>query len=869
MKKRILKLKLSDSKLFVFFLFIFNITFSQQYEIDGKITDVKRNAISFATITAYNSANHNIVSYDISDNEGNYHLKLEEGEYLLDINYLGYKEVKLKKKITKDETINFILANDISQLDAVTLKVKSVEGVAKNDTIKFNLKRIVNGNEDNLKDIINKLPGVYTDKDGKIIANGKKIDKLLINGKDFFKDQHQLATENIKADMVKDISLYNNYKDLSDLEQKDINKTALNIEIKKEYIGKIKGSVEIDGGLDKHYELKTSIYSFNNKTNVFFIGNSNNIGKQTFSFLDFFNFMGGIDKLLSDNSSSVTLSGDDIPSFLIADNNVKSKGEHLAALNISSNLTNKLKINSYYIFNILKSSNKQEISRNYLFPNNLLVNEYNQSNHNFLTHNASIDVTFKPGNRSVFNYIFNLSTQDSKSIEDNLFNNKNTDSKNKSSFVSFNNSLNYQYKIGNSIIKSTFFSILKTKKDYLSINSDESVLGFSLNSAFQNKYKKIKIYGTKISFKKKFRKKLTLNINYNLTKSKKNLKNNISNINITENVLQNIIENKLGFRLYNNFKRKFNFSIGTDFAFIKTITQNKTWLPYIRLKFNINKYHYLQISYNKNFEYPEINYLSNQYIISDYNLLSYDYNIAQNNILKYDNMEFSYFIQDLFSGITFNFEITNNIGKNVISTNTLYNQNYNIQQYVVSNNNRSSAYISFDKKFFVIPFKFKIRSNLFYDMTKNFIEYLPVNYKSLSLNTKLKISSNFRKKPFNFEIGYRNKYRELESKDIQFINKLIVSKPFINLFFNYKKFNFKLQNGLETYKLNNFSKDFYRLNFQADYKFKKYTVYLKAHDLLNIKNNFLYKNNIEENFVEESKIYTLPGYIIGGVSFKF
>jgi hypothetical protein len=50
--------------------------------------------------------------------------------------------------------------------------------------------------------MLKKMPGVEVDTDGTIRVNGKKINRVLVNGKDFFNGDPKLATRNLAADAV-------------------------------------------------------------------------------------------------------------------------------------------------------------------------------------------------------------------------------------------------------------------------------------------------------------------------------------------------------------------------------------------------------------------------------------------------------------------------------------------------------------------------------------------------------------------------------------------------------------------------------------------------------------------------------------------
>ena len=46
-----------------------------------------------------------------------------------------------------------------------------------------------------VEDLLKRLPGVEVDSEGKITANGKEVKKILIEGKEFFADDPQVASK--------------------------------------------------------------------------------------------------------------------------------------------------------------------------------------------------------------------------------------------------------------------------------------------------------------------------------------------------------------------------------------------------------------------------------------------------------------------------------------------------------------------------------------------------------------------------------------------------------------------------------------------------------------------------------------------------
>lgn len=76
------------------------------------------------------------------------------------------------------------------------------------DTLIFNVASFCVSEGGRLKELLNALPGIEVMNDGRIIANGKDVVRILLNGKDFFKDNKQVVLENIPADILSEIKLY-------------------------------------------------------------------------------------------------------------------------------------------------------------------------------------------------------------------------------------------------------------------------------------------------------------------------------------------------------------------------------------------------------------------------------------------------------------------------------------------------------------------------------------------------------------------------------------------------------------------------------------------------------------------------------------
>lgn len=848
-----------------------------QNKVSGKVINTKKEVLSYANITAYYSGGSKIAAYTVSDENGNYNLQLNDSSYIFKVRYLGYKTFSIRKEIRKNEIINFKLSESNTELKEVFVKSRAVDVIIRNDTIKYNLKAISNGNEENLKDLLRKLPGIEIDENGKIKANGKKIDKLLIDGKDFFGDQHQLASENISAEMIKGISLLNNFKDFTDIEDgSKFGKTAMNIEIKDEYKGKIKGKLDAGAGYKNRYEASSNLYTFNQKTNCFLIVNSNNTGRQTFSIIDYISFRGGVDKFLQNNENTANISGDDLPPFIFSDNNFKKKNEQLAALNFTYKPNDKFELNSHLIFDRTESMREKYVKQKYLIDNqNITRSLYNSENNTFWFNNSYINAKYKIANNSVIEYLLDFSPQKQNDMQNNEFYDKNFLTDKDFMNYSVNQLLTYKQKISKYNLSAKFYHSIINKNEVLNMNSNHVFMNFKFKdndySTLQNMNDDNKKYGSEISLSRKIKKQLFAKINYGIERDNHNFNSNIENKQINNKVNLNFLKHSIGFQLYNNKSAFVNYKIGANHKILKinNIYKSKL-LPFANLKFNFKQSHYISIAYTGSIKSVKSKLLIEDYYIRTYNSVSVNQDLKIGNIANYDNFSLNYFIHDLFSGTMLNIAANYASGKNIFSKNTVSKNDYNINyQRIADNKQNLSLYFILDKKFSKYPFSVRLSSVYSQLKEDNFIENSVNILTSDVISGNIRVLSNFKQSVFNFEFAYSVKRNKTSISLINNTSELISNKIDANLITDYKSFRIVFNNSFENFQSDKSNKHFYRISPSLRYKIKNWTFYVNGDDLLQINTNYIIANAFYNNYFEESKISALSGKIIVGAKYVF
>ena len=166
-------------------------------------------------------------------------------------------------------------------LREATVTATKVMMVMKGDTIVYNADAFELAEGSMLDQLISRLPGVKLNAGGVITVNGNRVSNLLIDGKDFFNGDANVALENLPAYMVKNVKSYQKAPDNAYLTRKDNKPHAddpwvIDVTLKKEYHQGWIANAEAGGGTKDKYLGRVFGTYFSDRARVSFYGNANN-----------------------------------------------------------------------------------------------------------------------------------------------------------------------------------------------------------------------------------------------------------------------------------------------------------------------------------------------------------------------------------------------------------------------------------------------------------------------------------------------------------------------------------------------------------------------------------------------------------------
>lgn len=283
-------------------LVIFGAAYSQG-SIKGRITDsTTNNPLALATVSVFTAADTTLVTYRLSNEEGYFKvtgIPLHVPCRVV-ITFSGYEVMRKEFSLLADTTLDLgavVLAPSSKSLEEVLVRAERPPVTMRRDTIEFNASSFKTLPAALVEDLLKKLPGVQVDKAGNITANGKRVNRILVDGKSFFGDDPKMATRNLPASVIDKVQLADDKEEADrniDFNPNDMGK-VINLTLKKGIKKGWFGRTYAGAGTKDRYEAGGIVNMYRDTLQLSLVGFSNNIAKSSFSIQDI-SGIGGFDR---------------------------------------------------------------------------------------------------------------------------------------------------------------------------------------------------------------------------------------------------------------------------------------------------------------------------------------------------------------------------------------------------------------------------------------------------------------------------------------------------------------------------------------------------------------------------------------------
>lgn len=882
-----------------------------QIKMQGVVKDSIGAPLELANIIAINKVSNSLESYAITDSNGKYVLSLgKNASYSIQISYIGLKSIdELVETKEVDITKDFSMVSDNNMLDAVELTYE-MPVTMKGDTLVYNADSFKNGTERKLEDVLKKLPGVEINADGKIEVEGKVVNKLMVNGKDFFDGDSKLATKNIPSSAVDKIEVLRNYSEVGQMSgvRNNQDNVAINIKLKEGKENFWFGDVTAGGGVapspnDELYLVQPKLFYYSPKYSINVIGDLNNIGEVALTGRDIRNFGGGFRRPSNSSGTSINL-GDNGLSGLTDLSDAQTIQSKLAALNFSYAPNKALDLSGFLIYNSNRLKTRQESFVRYTDSDLGIPDEETSQTGREATNQglAKLSASYKPNGNNQLDYdILGRVSNDSEANNEFSSIVGNTNQLDEAKPFSINQNVNYYYTLNETNIfafeaqhlikdEDPFYNA-RLEDNFNAFDPTAAEIGFDQNQDLYNLNQERRIKSNQLDAKLDYYNILNAKSNINFT-----LGTILSNQKFNSNIFQFLDDGSFfdptasltndGNLLRNENDTEYNFSdvyLGLHYTLKTgkfTITPgfslhaygNKNTqfgteykenffrvLPDFETRIQFKKSESLTLSYKMQNSFTDVTNLAEGLVLNNYNSIQYGNPDLQNSLSH--NVSLRYFSFNLFN-YTNVFAFVNynkNIDQirsltdfdNVIRTNSYFNSNFADESLTTF----GRVQRTFGK------LRASLRANFSYSKNNQFIQDVRSVNESFSQSYTPELSTNFREAPnVTLKYAYRISNNSQGNNDTEFITNS-PSIEFDAYIWNALTFRTDYEYTKQSSNVGP-SESFQTWNASLGYrkdKDAKWEYQLKATNLLNIDSNV---NNGSNNIsVYSSETFILPRFI--------
>jgi len=630
---------------------------AQKSAIRGQATDSLNAPMPSATVMLLLAKDSSLVSFGSTDRQGMFELKnVSRGDYQLKITFVGYangvKDLKAADFTGPVIDVGRLTMRPISsELDELVIKGEKAPVTVKRDTIEFNAGSFKTKANANVEDLLKKMPGLEVETDGSIKAQGEQVQRVMVDGREFFGRDPKLATRNLPADAIDKVQVFDKKSDQSvftGIDDGQREKT-INLELKEEKRNGAFGNLVGGAGTDDRFTAKASVNKFSKGDQLSFLGMGNNINEQGFSMDDYMNFSGGSQQMMGGGGGRMTIQLDGnsqggVPlNFGGRQNGILTN--YAGGLNTNQDIGTKTKLNSSYFYNNLNQNISQVLNRINYLPNgsydfNQASKQINQSDNHRA--NLTIDQFLDSANSLKFTASATLTNNEQSvqsfaqtmniggGVQNESIRNAFTEGRS----TNLNASLLYRHRFPKKgrtfsttltlgLSQSNADGSLSSTNEFFTTVPEERVIEQINTQKSDNQS-----YGAQFSYTEPLGNRKYLEANYSLRTNQNDVIRDVNDIvsgapvyndTLSNRYNSNYLYNRPGINLRVN-RQKFNFTVGASYQntrlkgdlTLRDTTIDRTFeniLPVVRFNYDFSSFKHFRLDYETSMQEPNIQQL--------------------------------------------------------------------------------------------------------------------------------------------------------------------------------------------------------------------------------------------------------------------
>ncbi len=360
------------------FAIIAQAAIAQSFTIKGRLTDTSDDGLPNATLLLLKAADSTMVNYALTSLEGDFEIRNVAREpHFLRISYVGYATLNLALEPPAGPMLDLgkvQLQDERTLLREVIVQEERIPMRVRGDTIEYDALAFRIQPNEVVEDLLKRMPGIEIQADGSVIAQGEQVRRVLVDGREFFGRDPKMATQNLPADAVSKVHVFDERSEqarFSGIDDGQRERT-MNLELKEDRREGMFGNTSLGYGPDERFQGRTNLNRFDSKGQISILGMGNNLNQQGFSVGEYMNFSGGVQSLMGGGGGAmqITMGGPGaVP--INMDGRPGSNGimtSWAGGLNLNRKLWDRTDVSASYFYNQLDHDVNQDLERENFLP---------------------------------------------------------------------------------------------------------------------------------------------------------------------------------------------------------------------------------------------------------------------------------------------------------------------------------------------------------------------------------------------------------------------------------------------------------------------------------------------------------------------
>jgi hypothetical protein len=291
----------------------------QSQPISGVVTDTLNSIkLRLACVTLLRASDSIMVGFTRTEPDGRFTLpEVKPGKYVMLVSFPSFADYVDDILVKGDNPINLGTIAMVSKthlLSEFVLKQQLGSIKIKGDTTEYLADSFMTRENASVEDLLKKLPGIQINKNGEVTAQGEKVQKILVDGEEFFTDDPAVVTKSLQAKAVDRVQVYDKKSDQAEFTGIDdgTREKTINLKLKDKYKKGYFGKLATGGGSDGYFENQGMINLFQGKRKLSAFAIVANTGKIGLNWQDRDKFgAGNNNSFFNDGAVSISLGDED------------------------------------------------------------------------------------------------------------------------------------------------------------------------------------------------------------------------------------------------------------------------------------------------------------------------------------------------------------------------------------------------------------------------------------------------------------------------------------------------------------------------------------------------------------------------------